>query len=63
LMLNNDLPPIVVSRRLGHSKASTTLDLYGHLLPSQEAKAAELSDDLVTPIALHPIAPELHPNQ
>ncbi len=63
LMLNNDIPPIVVSRRLGHSKASTTLDLYGHQLPSMQAEAAELMDNLVTPITLHSIAPKLHPDQ
>ena len=59
-MLNTGVAPIVVSRRLGYSKASIAIDLYGHLLPYQEAKAAELIDDLVTPIALHPIGPELH---
>jgi integrase len=63
LMLNNSISPIVVSQRLGHSKASTTLDLYGHLLPSMQAEAAELIDDLVTPITLRSIAPELHPDQ
>ena len=62
LMLNNGIPPIVVSRRLGHSKTSITLDVYGHLIPSMQTEAAHLIDDLVTPIVLHPIAPELHPN-
>jgi integrase len=62
-MLNNSISPIVVSQRLGHSKASTTLDLYGHLLPSMQAEAAELIDNLVTPITLRSIAPELHPDQ
>jgi integrase len=61
LMLNNGIPPIVVSRRLGHSKASITLDIYGHLIPSMQAEAAELIDELVTPIQLHPIAPDWHP--
>jgi len=62
LMLNNGIPPIVVSRRLGHSKASITLDVYGHLIPSMQTDVADIIDDLVTPIELHPIAPELHPN-
>jgi len=52
LMLNNGIPPIVVSRRLGHSKASITLDIYGHLIPSMQAQAADLMDELVTPIAV-----------
>jgi hypothetical protein len=41
---------IVVSRRLGHAKASITLDVYGHLIPSMQAEAAELIDDLITPV-------------
>ncbi len=31
-----------VSRRLGHSKASVTLDIYGHALPENDRKAADL---------------------
>jgi len=57
LMLNNGIPPIVVSRRLGHSKASTTLDVYGHLLDSMQNEAASLMDDLITPVKLFPIVP------
>ena len=49
LMLNNGVPVIVVSRRLGHARTSITLDVYGHLLPSMQAEAAELIDALVTP--------------
>lgn len=61
LMLNNGVAPIIVSRRLGHSRASITLDIYGHLIPSMQTEAAELIDQLITPIKMHPIAPELHP--
>jgi len=60
-MLNNGVAAIVVSRRLGHSKASITLDVYGHLIPTMQTEAAELIDELVTPVELHPIAPDLHP--
>ena len=49
LMLNHDIPVIVVSRRLGHARTSITLDVFGHLLPSMQAEAAELIDGLVTP--------------
>ena len=52
LMLNHGIPVIVVSRRLGHAKASITLDVYGHLIPSMQAEAAELIDALITPIAV-----------
>ena len=49
LILNHDIPVIVVSRQLGHARTSITLDVYGHLLPSMQAEAAELIDGLVTP--------------
>lgn len=41
---------IIVSRRLGHSKASITLDIYDHLIPSMQNEAAELIDELVIPV-------------
>jgi integrase len=50
LMLNNGIPVIVVSRRLGHARASITLDVYGHLIPSMQAEAAELMDELIMPV-------------
>lgn len=49
LMLNNDIPVIIVSRRLGHARASITSDVYGHLMPNMQDEAAEMIDDLVTP--------------
>ena len=52
LMLNNGIPVIIVSRRLGHAKASITLDVYGHLIPSMGAEAAEMMDELVMPVAV-----------
>jgi integrase len=57
LMLNHGIPAIIVSRRLGHSKVSTTLDIYGHLIPEMQSQAAELIDELITPIEV-----ELHTN-
>ena len=50
LMLLNGIPIIVVSRRLGHSKPSVTLDIYGHYLPGMQEKVASLMDELVTPV-------------
>jgi integrase len=61
LMLNYGIPMLVVSRRLGHAKASITLDVYGHLVPGKQEEAAALMDELMTPISLE-IAPKLHPN-
>jgi len=50
LMLNNGIPPIVVSKRLGHARPSTTLDIYGHLYQEKDEEAARIMDELVTPI-------------
>jgi len=52
LLLNNGVPPIVVSKILGHSKPSTTLDVYGHLYVEMQTEAAMIMDDLVTPIPI-----------
>lgn len=50
LMLNNNIPPLVVSRVLGHSRPSTTMDIYAHLYHASLEGAAMLMDQLVTPI-------------
>lgn len=68
LMLNNNIPVIVVSRILGHSKPSVTLDIYGHLYNEMQNEAAQLMDDLTTsvPVMLKKpgegIAPLMHRN-
>jgi integrase len=62
LMLNNNIPPIVVSRRLGHAKASITLDIYGHLIPSMQIEAAEKIDELITPILMAPKIVDIQQN-
>lgn len=56
LMLNHGIPVIVVSKILGHSKTSITMDIYGHLSNEMQDEAAQLMDELVTPICtqLHP---------
>jgi len=57
LMLNNGVPILVASRRLGHARPSITLDIYGHLIPNKQAETAQLMDQLVTPIELPEIQP------
>jgi integrase len=52
LLLNLGVPVIEVSRRLGHSRASITLDVYGHLIPGMQSEVAELIDELVMPVAI-----------
>lgn len=41
LLLKQGVPIHVVSRRLGHARIQTTIDLYAHVLPSQQREAAE----------------------
>ena len=52
LLLNNGIPVIVVSRRLGHARPSITLDVYGHLIPGKQKEVAILMDQLLTPIQI-----------
>jgi integrase len=49
LLINHNVPVIVVSKMLGHSKPSITLDIYGHLYHEMEGEAAEIMDKLVAP--------------
>lgn len=50
LMLNHGVPPIVVSKRLGHKNVSITLDTYGHLIPEMNQDIGQIVDDLITPV-------------
>ncbi len=52
LMLNHSIPVIVVSKILGHSKPSITLDIYGHLFNEMQDEASRIIDELVTPIQI-----------
>ncbi|MGD8457496.1 MAG: site-specific integrase [Anaerolineales bacterium] len=60
-MLNSNVPVLSVSKRLGHSSVSTTLDTYGHLIPEMQKGIGNLLDDLITPTSVK-IAPKLHQN-
>jgi integrase len=63
LMLHKGVSVLVVSKRLGHAKASITLDIYGHLVPSMQEQAAEVMDEITTPVSLPDlplVAPQLH---
>lgn len=51
-MIANGVDHLTVSRRLGHARASTTLDTYSHLVPWTQKKAAEVMDEITTPVAL-----------
>jgi site-specific recombinase XerD len=42
LLLSGGMNPKVVQERLGHQSVKTTLDLYGHVLPTAQRDAATL---------------------
>ena len=50
LLLNHNVPVIIVSRMLGHSKPSITLDIYGHLMHEMQGEATETMEMLVAPV-------------
>ena len=51
-MLANGVDLLTVSRRLGHSRASTTLDTYAHMVTGTQEKAAAVMDEITTPVSL-----------
>jgi integrase len=51
-MLMSNVHPKAASERLGHSRVSTTMDLYSHVIPGmQEAAAATVDDALQAAIS------------
>lgn len=42
MLLEAGVSPRTVADRLGHSRVSTTMDIYGHLLPGADAAAAQV---------------------
>lgn len=55
-MLNHGIIVIVVSQRLGHARASITLDIYAHLIPTMQVEAVQKIDELITPVEVSPVA-------
>lgn len=48
VLINNGQDIVTVSRRLGHSRTSTTLDVYSHLVAEADADASEcIADSLL----------------
>lgn len=47
LLISEGMDILSVSKRLGHSRTSTTLDIYGHALAKADEKASELLDNLL----------------
>ncbi len=53
LMLQNGVSLLTVAARLGHSRASVTTDIYGHVLPGDDQVAADRADLLLGTGAAH----------
>ncbi|WP_280515602.1 site-specific integrase [Cuneatibacter sp. NSJ-177] len=48
LLLSEKMDPVTVASRLGHAKASTTLDIYAHALEKNDKAASDTLDHLLT---------------
>ena len=48
LLIKHGVPLKVVSERLGHAKASFTMDTYQHVMPGMQADAARTYERIVT---------------
>ncbi len=51
LIQRNGIPPITVAGMLGHS-ISILLTTYAHFIPTMQDQAAQLMDDILTPIPI-----------
>jgi integrase len=47
LMLLGDVHPKIVSERLGHASVAITLDIYSHVIPGLQAKAARVMGQML----------------
>jgi integrase len=48
-MIAAGINPKALSSYMGHASITITLDRYGHLLPGNEAEAAAMLEQLITP--------------
>ena len=47
LLLSKGVHPKIVSERLGHSNISTTMDIYSHVIPGMQERAAQAIDEVL----------------
>jgi hypothetical protein len=50
-MLSHGIPPVIVAGMLGHS-ISILLNTYAHFIPTMQDQAAQLMDDILSPIPI-----------
>lgn len=48
LLIAQNVHAKIISERLGHKKISTTMDIYGHALPSADREASEKLDNILS---------------
>ena len=46
LLISQNMDILTISKRLGHAKTSTTMDIYGHLLQKTDRIATEKLENL-----------------
>jgi len=49
ILLEQGVNPKVISERLGHASVATTMDIYSHVLPDMQEKAALAIDAALAP--------------
>ena len=47
MLIHEGIDILTISRRLGHGKASVTLDTYGHLIEGADAAAASAIEGML----------------
>ncbi|MFB6465402.1 tyrosine-type recombinase/integrase [Cytobacillus sp. Hz8] len=47
LLLNSGVDPVKVAARLGHANPRVTLEIYAHLIPTNQDNVAEIFEDIM----------------
>ena len=50
ILLSNGVPLVAVSARVGHANSNITLKTYAHMLPEDDARAADAYETVQGPI-------------
>jgi len=51
IIISHGIPPVIVAGMLGHS-ISILLNTYAHFIPTMQDQAAQLMDDILTPVPI-----------
>jgi integrase len=58
IMLSRGIPPVIVAGMLGHSISIPLVNTYAHFIPTMQDQAAQLMDDILTPIPIEIMSSE-----